>query len=93
MNLKIVRAEAALERAKAKLLSVIEECQTSCKHSSVVEAPYEPASCYSSASAPFRVCADCGFMEDGWGCGYDALDVTSVKRISREEGYKMRKLA
>lgn len=58
--------------------------QNGCKHraTSIREAEYEPG----DYIAPFRVCIDCGYAEDGWGCGYWKLGkISSCIQLKRDE--------
>ncbi len=61
--------------------------QLKCEHKRIVEAPYSSDSVCISASPDFRVCLDCGFAEEGWGCGYQILSgVTAPIKVTREKG-------
>ena len=46
--------------------------QLVCDHPLVLEAPYQPLD-YGDSIPSFRVCARCGFAEEGWNCGHQIL--------------------
>ena len=63
--------------------------QNGCKHraTSIREAKWVPSS-YNDGMGlrPFRVCIDCGYAEEGWGCGYWKLGkVSSCMELERDE--------
>ena len=78
MSLKIDQLEAIL--------------MTKCPHpfEAVREGSYSASY---STTPPMRVCTDCGYAEEGWGCGYWKLDVdwtlhNAIPKLEREEAFK-----
>lgn len=67
--------EALQKKKKAFIIKSVAKC----KHpvSSVVEGEYKEFH-YLNSCPPFRVCKDCGYAEEGWGCGYNKLDYYKV---------------
>lgn len=66
-----------------------------CTHpfDAIREGRYIPAGNWGSATPDMRVCTDCGYAEEGWGCGYWKLNVDytlrdSIPQISRDEAFK-----
>lgn len=70
MNKKILRLEKQIAEASGNLKSLIEEYQSKCTHKLVIEAPYKEETYVTYAAPDFRVCKECGYAEEGWGCGY-----------------------
>lgn len=79
----------SLRQKKSKL---IEDFQENCVHPlySVVEGKYKASTYHTTADAPFRVCRDCGYAEEGWGCGYDKLHRNNhdIPEMNRDEARK-----
>jgi hypothetical protein len=78
---------AAFQERRSEL---IEAEQRACEHPIIYEADYKKG--VIMTHRPFRVCAHCGYAEEGWGTGYWGLRAYDqpVGRISREEGERMR---
>lgn len=86
-----VTYEQALEEyntAKEVLRQVTIDRIMQCEHSEVFESAYTPSS-WGSATPPYRVCRDCGFAEEGWGCGYSILQ-GAASPAERDAAGKMR---
>ena len=66
-------AQRAVAKADAELEAARIDAQLSCTHRRVAEYPWreDPYGC--RHEAPYRVCADCGFAEYGWDCGWKIL--------------------
>ena len=79
---------AGLREARAKL---IDETQRSCPHDLIYEAPYRTYEVLGGYEPDFRVCAHCGYAEQGWGTGYWGLRNSSnpIGQLSREQAYKL----
>lgn len=87
---EIVEAQLALEAAEKSLEKVIKVIQSRCKHLEVFECDFE-GSDYGNHLAPRRLCCNCGFEEDGWGCGYGKLaSAEVVVPVTRDELYRQR---
>lgn len=89
MNIRIIKAEEKVIKAKENLGKIIEDVQAKCKHpiECVHEAPWQPENTISYAKPPFRVCTKCGLAETGWGIGYRTLPNTDTE-ISRDKAMK-----
>lgn len=77
----------------AKIDKLNDKLMTKCPHpiESLREGEYEKAGNWGSATPPMRVCTDCGYAEEGWGCGYWKLDTdynVAVPKLSRDEAFK-----
>lgn len=68
----------------------LERITNDCTHEDALEAPYRSSSFIADAEPPFRVCTRCGRLENGWGCGYELLKDSLVRRVTRREGYAYR---
>lgn len=70
MNNTRKRIDAAIQREKMQRIKTrefIHMLQNKCKHTDVVETSL-------GTHPPFRVCRECGYAEQGWGCGYWKLN-------------------
>lgn len=53
----------------------------------------QSSSGFGRATPPMRVCIDCGYAEEGWGCGYWKLETSwqlndSVPKLEQSEAFK-----
>lgn len=57
-----------------------------CKHSKskVVEVNPTEYKFIENNEPPFRICKNCGYAEEGWGCGYWKLDYENVPLVKRD---------
>lgn len=62
------------DRRDARLASL----QSKCKHKSIYEGEYKEQ-VYFDSLPTFRVCSDCGYAEEGWGCGYYLLNGEAIQ--------------
>lgn len=88
MNKYILDAEFRRDLAQEQLDEVIKRVQSECPHNDIVEGNSVQ---YFIAYPPFAVCKDCGYAEEGWGCGYDKLGWRNGKkpvRVDRDEARK-----
>lgn len=88
------RLERAMGRLAPRLRAATIEAQRTCPHpvESIFEIDYR--SSVLGTTAPWRVCAECGFAEEGWGCGYKYLATPNSRRvptIDRERGLELRR--
>jgi hypothetical protein len=85
----IAIAQRTADAANDALQDCIERMQSACKHSH-----YREADAYSwlfGTDPPFRVCVDCGYAEEGWGCCYYRLGAGDYN-LSYENRDEIRKL-
>lgn len=82
-----LRERTLAERHANRADALLQRFQKKCKHPkrNVVETRFEETSYPCVASPPFRVCRECGYAEEGWGCGYWKLcpgehDIPTVGR-------------
>lgn len=73
MTKRYTKAVAKLVAARAELEAARIEMQLECKHERVAEYPCVADNYGTNHTPPYRVCADCGFAEYGWDCGYQIL--------------------
>lgn len=66
-----------------------------CTHpfDAIREGRYVPSGSWNHATPEMRVCIDCGYAEEGWGCGFWKLSVDwelrdSIPQLSRDEAFK-----
>jgi hypothetical protein len=60
--------------------------QLSCKHAHVAEFKYREDPFGHNHTPPYRVCADCGFAEYGWNCGWQILTHTANRTEAERVG-------
>ena len=72
MTKEYLDALSQLNLAKAKLEEERINMQLNCKHENLAEVPYT-TNFLGYHTASYRICADCGFAESGWGCGHQIL--------------------
>jgi len=84
---KYNRAKQALQVASATLEEARIEMQLNCEHKNTTEIEYKHDPYGYNHTPPYRICADCGFAERGWGCGYQILvgepNLVSAEPIGR----------
>lgn len=62
------------------------QAQLTCSHEHVVEGKYEELEYVAHTIPPFRGCMNCGYAEEGWGCGYSLLKPNEeVNEIDRNK--------
>jgi hypothetical protein len=96
--IKLLRErEKELKQAGENYEEARVQAQISCEHPKIVEGNYLPPSSVSNGYAPFRVCRDCGYSEEGWGSGYsfltrgDKQDELEIPTIDRGRAYEFRR--
>lgn len=77
--LRSAKAAAELEAARI-------EMQLACEHRRVAEYPYRPDPYGHNHTPPYRVCADCGFAEYGWDCGWKILVAAPTVATAKRAG-------
>ena len=63
---KVAKAKNELEAARIAM-------QLHCKHAVVAEVPWRSDPFGYNHTPSHRICADCGFTEEGWSCGHQIL--------------------
>lgn len=92
MRKEILQAEKFFRASGNKLIEILKKIQKECSHKKVHEAPYEPDNWFCYHKPPFRVCVDCGYAEEGWGCGFQLTAKSKViKEGTRDEVDKLRR--
>lgn len=79
-------AQRAVAKADAELEAARIDAQLSCAHRRVAEFPCWPDPYGHNHSPPYRVCADCGFAEYGWGCGWQILRAAPTVATAERAG-------
>lgn len=71
-QVKVLEAKASKATVAAREAGLV--LMRDCPHPAekIVEVPYGPCD-WLPATAPFRVCLECGYAEQGWYCGYFKL--------------------
>ena len=80
---EVIDAENRARDSKDKYLSALIGLQSSCEHQKIIEGEYERG--VFGTTPPFRVCGNCGYAEEGWGCGYTMLNARDVDEMQRVE--------
>lgn len=94
---KLLSCEKRLKIARGDYEEAIVQAQLTCKHPQIVEGEYEPSNPVSNGFAPFRVCRECGYAEEGWGAGYSFLtkgyekDSLEIPTVDRNIAYQFRR--
>lgn len=71
---KLRQTEKAFRNYEKMYKMALIELQCMCPHEKIVEGDYVDEGIHSKAMAPFRVCVECGYAEQGWGSGYALLN-------------------
>lgn len=82
------KAKKAREITNEKYENARIKLQINCPHNNVVEGTFYPEESSLHSLPPFRVCTECGYAEEGWGCGYSFLEDKEnreIKNVSREK--------
>jgi len=85
---------AEMQAIQDKKLKLIKETIKSCSHpiECVRELPYQEGT-WLASTPPWLICTDCGYTEEGWGCGYLKLrhaDTDKQPVISFDEWLNIR---
>lgn len=87
-HLDVINAyELDIQELRKQRDETIIRLQEECPHpvNALREAEYSPETHFVYASPPFRVCTECGYAEDGWGCGYWKLASNEeIPQMSRD---------
>ena len=85
---KVIQQE---KENRALVVNTLIQIILQCPHKHILEAPYEKNT-YIASYPPFRVCQDCGYAEEGWGCGFGNLQTKEGRLIleiaNREDAEK-----
>ena len=86
----LVAIRALQDKLENETEELTKKLQKQCKHPVIIETDYVPND-YGAAMPPLRICVVCALEEEGWGCGYQELDVEKpFKEVSRDEFYEYR---
>jgi len=80
--------EVALEKAKREYGAARINAQAECDHPEIVEGKPRISDYLGCSDPPFRTCTECGYAEEGWGCGYNLLNKRNVPEVERDEAFK-----
>lgn len=80
----LLTAAEAVKAANEALKLAGDTARSECGHLIVLAGLYYHSD-YGGSMPPFRVCACCGFHEQGWGCGYYALKDNPKRRVIEVE--------
>ena len=74
---QVEKMDKNIEKLKKDRDKFIKDFQAKCKHPPLMirETPQTP---------PFRVCMECGYAEQGWGCGYWKLDHVPYDEVAEQ---------
>lgn len=83
----IGKTRAKIDKRIEALQNKMEALKKACRHprAAILEGRYASGS---FAFPPFRVCTECGYAEEGWGCGYWKLGKSNVPEVSRDEAMR-----
>lgn len=84
--LKVRSIDRSISKLKSKREQLILDIQDKCNHpvDSILEMPYKPSTHFFHATPNARVCCQCGYAEEGWGCGFWKLNTaTKVPEVDR----------
>lgn len=97
---QLLKKQIALLKDERSAMSIkIEALETrlmdKCPHhyDSLREGTFVSSGGFGSATPPLRVCIDCGYAEEGWGCGYWKLSTSwelndAIPKLTRDEAFK-----
>lgn len=91
ISMQLVGMEAEIDAIYARKAALIQKTVAKCKHP--IQWVHELKYTDSGDGRPWLICTDCGYTEEGWGCGYYKLkhaDTHKQARISFEDWLEIR---